>query len=42
MPRGRRGTGRPSKILVPLLRLDPPWDPLHDHPRFQKLLESEN
>ena len=41
MPRGRGGTGRPSKISVPLLRLDPAWAPLRDHPRFQKLIESD-
>jgi TolB-like protein/Flp pilus assembly protein TadD len=29
----------PSWISVPLLRLDPRWDPLRDHPRFQALLE---
>jgi len=30
---------RPSKISIPLLRLDPAWDPLHEHPRFKKLVE---
>jgi TolB-like protein/Flp pilus assembly protein TadD/predicted Ser/Thr protein kinase len=29
----------PSEITIPLLRLDPAWDPLRDHPRFKKLLE---
>jgi serine/threonine-protein kinase len=26
-------------LTVPLLRVDPTWDPLRDHPRFQRLLE---
>jgi len=26
-------------ISVPMLRLDPDWDPLHNNPRFQDLLE---
>ncbi len=30
----------PSILSVPLLRIDPQWDPLRNHPRFQKLLES--
>ena len=29
----------PSMLSVGLLRLDPVWDPLRDHPRFQALLE---
>ncbi|MCG6922907.1 MAG: tetratricopeptide repeat protein, partial [Acidobacteria bacterium] len=29
---------RPSRLCVPLLRLDPAWDPLRDHPRFKKLV----
>ena len=32
---------RPGWMSIPLLRLDPAWDPLRDHPRFQKLLESD-
>ncbi len=28
----------PSPLSVPLLRLDPKWDPLRDHPRFQTLM----
>lgn len=31
----------PSWFSVPLLRLDPRWDPLRDHPRFQRLIEQE-
>ncbi|UCC98765.1 MAG: hypothetical protein JSW66_02500, partial [Phycisphaerales bacterium] len=30
----------PARMSIPLLRLDPAWDPLRDHPRFQRLLES--
>ena len=28
----------PSRISVHVLRLDPIWDPLREHPRFQQLL----
>lgn len=30
----------PGQISIPLLRLDPDWDPLRDHPRFKRLLET--
>ncbi|MGD2124132.1 MAG: hypothetical protein PVJ76_20450, partial [Gemmatimonadota bacterium] len=29
----------PSYYSVPLLRIDPVWDPLRDHPGFQALVE---
>jgi serine/threonine-protein kinase len=29
----------PSPTSVPMLRIDPTWNPLRDHPRFQALLE---
>ena len=29
---------RPSWLSVPLLRLDPRWDPIREHPRFKALL----
>ena len=29
----------PSELTISLLRLDPVWEPLRDHPRFKKLLE---
>ena len=32
----------PSQISVPLLRIDPRWDPLRTHPRFQKLVETKS
>ncbi len=30
---------RPGELSIPLLRLDPHWKPLWDHPRFQELVE---
>jgi TolB-like protein/predicted Zn-dependent protease len=32
---------RPGEMSKSLLRLDPTWDPLRDHPRFKELLEAE-
>ncbi len=32
----------PSPLSVPLLRLDPIWDPLRDHQRFRRLVSGEN
>jgi serine/threonine protein kinase/tetratricopeptide (TPR) repeat protein len=32
---------QPSELSIPLLRLDPAWAPLGDHPRFKKLLEGK-
>ena len=29
----------PAELSIPSLRVDPTWDPLRDHPRFQALLE---
>jgi serine/threonine protein kinase/Tfp pilus assembly protein PilF len=29
----------PSEISIPLLRIDPTWEPLRDNPRFQKMLK---
>ena len=31
---------RPGMMSIPLLRLDPAWAPLRDHPRFKKLIEA--
>jgi tetratricopeptide (TPR) repeat protein len=30
----------PGEMSIPLLKLDPAWDPLRNHPRFKKLIES--
>jgi tetratricopeptide (TPR) repeat protein len=32
----------PGEISVPLLKLDPAWNPLRDHPRFKKLIDSKH
>ncbi len=32
---------RPSEMSIPLLQLDPVWDPLRDHSRFKKLVAQE-
>jgi len=32
----------PSHTAVPMLRIDPTWNPLRGHPRFQALVEGEN
>jgi hypothetical protein len=29
----------PGEMSIPLLKLDPSWDSLSDHPRFKKLIE---
>ncbi|MCP4661470.1 MAG: protein kinase [bacterium] len=31
----------PSELSVPMLRLDPRWDPLREHPRFRKLVDTD-
>ena len=31
---------KPSELSIHILRLDPAWDPLRDHPRFKKLVEA--
>ena len=31
----------PGGLSIPLLRLDPDWAPLRDHPRFKKLVEGK-
>jgi len=33
---------RPGPLSIPLLKLDPAWYPLYDHPRFKKLIEQGN
>lgn len=32
----------PGEMSIPLLRIDPKWTPLKEHPRFQKLVEIAN
>jgi hypothetical protein len=32
----------PGPLSIPFLQLNPTWDPLRDHPRFKKLIESDN
>ena len=29
----------PTFYTSPLIRMDPIWEPLHDHPRFQALMD---
>ena len=29
----------PSPTAVPMLRIEPVWNPMRDHPRFQALLQ---
>ena len=29
----------PGPLTIPLLQLDPAWDPLRNHPRFKKLVK---
>jgi serine/threonine protein kinase/tetratricopeptide (TPR) repeat protein len=31
----------PSELSIALLRLDPAWEPLRNHPRFQRLIEQD-
>lgn len=33
---------QPGRLTVTLLRLDPVWDPLREHPDFQRLLEKKS
>jgi hypothetical protein len=30
-----------QSVSIPLLRLDPQWDLLREHPKFQRLLQRE-
>ena len=30
----------PGELSIPLLKIDPLWDPLREHPRFKKLIET--
>ena len=32
----------PSRVSIGWLRIDPFWDPVRDHPRFQELLARED
>ncbi|MCP4263380.1 MAG: protein kinase, partial [Planctomycetes bacterium] len=32
---------RPGRLSIPLLQLDPVWNPLRNHPRFKKLIDSD-
>ena len=29
----------PARLSIPVLELDPAWNPLRDHPRFKKIIE---
>ena len=31
----------PGPLSIPLLRLDPAWDPLREHPRFKRLVGAD-
>jgi hypothetical protein len=30
----------PGELSIPLLQLDPAWNPLRDHPHFKKFIET--
>jgi hypothetical protein len=32
----------PSAVSIPILRLDPIWNPLRAHPQFQRLLRTDH